>query len=186
MRPIKFRGLAKDGWCYGDLQHDFDGDGFKASRGSIVIRHQSLTGHHFYDEVDPATVGQFSGVKDKKGRDIYEGDLMLVRRQAEGPCEEVLVMVRFDDHAAQFVSHILREPSFHHAISDTAYHYEVIGSIHEPIKLTNSRISSSDGDGGIDGEAEGSYWEVLKERWEPLGFTVEISGDHIIARLKNG
>ena len=74
MRQIKFRGKRVDnGWVYGDLTHDRDGD---------------LSIGKWY--VDPATVGQFTGLRDKSGREIYEGDVLETR--------DGLQVVRFGKH----------------------------------------------------------------------------------------
>lgn len=61
-REIKFRGKRLDNgeWVYGDLTHGFS-------------QH-----HTFIDdqEVLSDTVGQYTGLHDKNGREIYEGDVL--------------------------------------------------------------------------------------------------------------
>jgi len=127
MRTIKFRGLRTDGkgWVYGDLVTFGDERSIRvhssqenAIIGAIVM-------------VNTETVGQFTGLTDMNGVEVWEGDTVTYYNRFS--CKTYSCTVKWDDRWATFA---LFEDGKEYAVESDWVKIEaeltVTGNIHTP------------------------------------------------------
>lgn len=126
MREILFRGKSKDNdvWVEGYYCGKVNKTIFSPAEDSAQIVDKDL----YWHEVIPETVGQYTGLKDRKGTDIFEGDIVnIIRAEENGKVEW-----RENDAAFEVVGDCL-EASFLENLYGRDV--EVIGNIHDNPEL---------------------------------------------------
>jgi uncharacterized phage protein (TIGR01671 family) len=134
MREIKFRGKRLDDgeWVYGDYHRRAGGV------HCIIAMEPDEQGKVVYivHQVNPATVGQFTGLLDKNGKEIYDGDII----RSDCGNGEVRHLISFFDIIASFVAEMLPDNGINDYCTLSQawilkYNKEVIGNIHDNPEL---------------------------------------------------
>ena len=82
-------------------------------------------------DVDPSTVGQYTGLTDKNGKKIFEGDIVAIER---GWNKTAKYHVFFDPQICGFIGDSINYIGFT-TFGDDGINMEVIGNIHDNPEL---------------------------------------------------
>lgn len=136
-REIIFRGKSNrtGEWLYGDLVRNVEG-------AFAVVPPFEMTTDNLCDryEVDKNTIGQFTGLLDKNGKEIYEGDYLKH--------DDIIRVVYYEDSTSQFK---MVNPEYFGRINRISFSccidddivgdcYIVEGNIHENPELLNCKV----------------------------------------------
>ena len=134
-REIKFRGKRGDNdeWVYGSLIYDVNEKWY--------IHQNNFVFWAGYCEIIPETIGQYTGLKDKNGKEIYEGDICIGNDHIENDNEKFIIKYgkyktdewkdKYSCNTYQFglYAEFIKTKSQVHLVSPNGI--EVIGNIYE-------------------------------------------------------
>ena len=123
MRTIKFKAntLKTGEWIVGDLIHLVDGVYISNDNGNNMA------------QVNPYTVGQFTGLYDKNKKEIYDGDILKV----PGLCEKIEVRFVRGVFAFLWNGDLDDEAPINAPTQEWA---EVIGNIHDNPEILKRKM----------------------------------------------
>ena len=134
MREILFRGkkISDGEWIEGDLlrttidcvTYSFifkDNYTYNKETGDVTANNRSL--------VEPATVGQYTGLKDKNGKRIFEGDLCLCDRNINDAFDKKVFEIKYDPVRGFYGDNFNEIDAYEFCMC------EIIGNIHDNPEL---------------------------------------------------
>lgn len=137
MREILFRGkTVKEEWVYGLLSHV--GNAWYISNKS---------GTPLAYEVIPSTVGQYTGLTDKNGKKIFEGDIITIEKCTIEKCvERYIGVVKYGDftpklyayriyHSYQIKGFYVEILNGQQLVIPSNINTKIIGNIHDNLEL---------------------------------------------------
>lgn len=145
MKEIKFRGknTFNNRWEYGSLVKEKDGALWIIPEDQMLI---SEGGSFSAAHVSSETVGQYTGLKDKNGVEIYEGDVVMTQFS-----EKPFGVVTWHTDGYFFIDFSFGEWQYYgngfvplgeimkRKIDGKSHQFEVIGNIHYNPKLLKQR-----------------------------------------------
>lgn len=140
MREILFRGKRIDNgkWIEGAFLNDRGGAFYICPSVSDITYGDNGNRRRIgcWYKVDPSTVGQFTGLYDKNGKKVFEGDIVVCSQEINGNWIDFHIETGFVEmkHGA-FGLH--RKQGYYRPFKDWLenYEYEVIGNIHDNKEL---------------------------------------------------
>lgn len=123
MREIKFRGKRIDNgeWVYGDIE-------LPRNREAAIIHCYLDDGNYNRKyEVQKESVGQFTGLYDKNGKEIYEGD--VVKAESLWFEKECTMIVSWKEDTGRWFMYYTKNHGY--LYPQDLEEIEVVGNIHE-------------------------------------------------------
>ena len=150
MREILFRGKQKDNgeWVYGAYYHQTEFYGDDCDYHYIISSCDELEDNMMcFDGVIPETVGQYTGLTDKNGKKIFEGDVVKFTDSPFG--YSYIGVVCFNEGSFCIKYEYWKKEKFHRigqtdkwqdmgASGTVTYQYEILGNIHDNPELIES------------------------------------------------
>lgn len=116
MRQILFRGKKKNGaWIYGDLIQ---------SEGNLYIFPEKAVHSPDFYKITNQTLGQFTGVSDKNGVNVFEGDIVMTSFGQSFEIKQSRWGWSIGGDTVSFKS---------------GFDFEVIGNIHDKLELLKTQ-----------------------------------------------
>ena len=126
MREILFRGVSKDTIEWVEGWFEMYPYARWPLKETIIPAEEAKDGYFHHVEVIPETVGQFTGLTDKNGKKIFEGDIM----SEQGYLFVVVYDTKWARFKLQHIGRAIQYPEWNRGIQ-----MEIVGNIHDNPEL---------------------------------------------------